>query len=222
MLYEGSNTMLKVKLAQGESIKAESGAMVAMSNTVDVEGKMEGGILGGLGRMLAGEKFFFQTLRANRGAGEVLLSPSYLGDLKPIELNGSVSYTVQKDGFFAGSDSLNVSTKLQNLAKGLFSGEGFFVMEVTGSGLLFVSSFGAIHEIDLAPGEEIIIDNQHLVAWPSNIEFKIDKASGGWVSSFTSGEGLVCKFKGPGKILIQSRNADAFGHWMSRYIPSKG
>jgi len=214
--------MLKVNLEPGESLKAESGAMVAMTNTVDVEGKMEGGLLGGLGRMLAGEKFFFQTLKANRGAGEVLLAPSYLGDLKPIELDGSVTYTVQKDGFFAGSDSLNVSTKLQNLAKGMFSGEGFFVMEVSGTGLLFVSSFGAIHEINLGQGEEIIIDNQHLVAWPSNIQFTIDKASAGWVSSFTSGEGLVCKFRGPGKILIQTRNASSFGHWISRYVPAKG
>ena len=115
-----------------------------------------------------------------------------------------------------------VSTKMQNLAKGLFSGEGFFVMEVSGKGLLFVSSFGAIHEINLGPGEEIIIDNQHLVAWPSNVQFNIEKASAGWVSSFTSGEGLVCRFKGPGKILIQSRNAEAFGHWMGRHIPAKG
>jgi len=221
MLYEGSNAMLKVSLASGESIKAESGAMVSMSSTVDVEGKMEGGLFGGIGRMLAGEKFFFQTLKANRGPGEVLLAPSYLGDIKPIELDGSVGYTIQKDGFFAGSDSLNVSTKMQNLAKGLFSGEGFFVMEVTGSGLLFVSSFGAIHELNLAPGEEIIIDNQHLVAWPSNVQYNIEKASGGWISSFTSGEGLVCRFRGPGKILIQTRNASSFGHWLGQYVPIK-
>ncbi len=221
MLYTGSNAMLKVNLASGESIKAESGAMVSMSSTIDVDGKLEGGLLGGLGRMLSGEKFFFQTLKASRGAGEVLLAPSYIGDVKAIEISGSTPYTVQKDGFFAGSNSLNISTKMQNLAKGLFSGEGFFVMEVTGNGLLFVSSFGAIHEINLQAGEEVIIDNQHLVAWPSNIQFNIEKASGGWISSFTSGEGLVCRFKGPGKVLIQTRNASSFGSWISRYIPAK-
>ena len=61
-LYRGAFTMLKVNLNASEMLKAESGAMVAMSDTVDVEGKMEGGVLGGLGRMLTGEKFFFQKL----------------------------------------------------------------------------------------------------------------------------------------------------------------
>ena len=55
LLYPGAFTMLKVRLQRGEMIKAESDAMVAMSNTVDVEGKLEGGVLGGLGRMLSGD-----------------------------------------------------------------------------------------------------------------------------------------------------------------------
>jgi len=46
---------------------------------------------------------------------------------------------------------------MQNLTKGLFSGEGFFVINVSGSGTLFVSSFGAIHEIDIPARETFII-----------------------------------------------------------------
>ncbi|MBS3994632.1 MAG: AIM24 family protein, partial [Alkaliphilus sp.] len=76
ILYQGAFPIVKVNLQSGEIMKAESDAMVAMSNTIDVEGKLEGGLLGGIGRMLAGEKFFFQTLRASRGPGEVLLAPS--------------------------------------------------------------------------------------------------------------------------------------------------
>src|SRR5690606_23426743 len=118
----------------------------------DVEGKMEGGVLGGLGRMLAGEKFFFQTLKANRGPGKVLIAPSLPGDLAFIELDGSVEYNIQKDGFLAGSDSVNINTKMQNLAQGFLSGEGFFILKAGGTGSLIIYSFGAIHEINLAPG----------------------------------------------------------------------
>lgn len=32
-------------------------------------------------------------------------------------------------------------------------------------------------------------------------------ASGGIISGFASGEGLVCKFTGPGTVFIQTRNA---------------
>ncbi|MCY6370059.1 TIGR00266 family protein [Clostridium ganghwense] len=221
LLYRGANTMLKVWLDHGESIKAESGAMVAMSSTIDVDGKLEGGLFGGLGRMLAGEKFFFQTLKANRGSGEVLLSPASIGDIIPLELDGFTNYVVQKDGFFAGSDSIEISTKMQNLAKGLFSGEGFFVLKVGGKGTLFVSSYGSIHPLDIGAGQEMVIDNQHLVAWPENMEFNIEKASKGWVSSITSGEALVCRFRGPGRVYIQTRNPEGFGHWVRQYIPSK-
>jgi len=37
-----------VSLNTNEVVKAEAGAMVAMSDTIGVEGKLEGGILGGL------------------------------------------------------------------------------------------------------------------------------------------------------------------------------
>lgn len=221
LLYPGPFGLLKVRLELGETIKAESGAMVAMSDTLDVEGKAEGGLLKGLGRMLAGESFFFQTIAARRGPGEAILAHEIPGEIHPLELDGQRDYILQKDGFFAGSAELEISTKMQNLSKGLFSGEGFFVVRVSGRGTLFVSSYGAIHPLDLADSQEMIIDNSHLVAWPDGMEYKIQKASSGWLSSFTSGEGLVCRFRGPGRVLIQTRNPPAFGSWMRRYIPSK-
>ncbi len=220
--HRGAFTMLKVRLGAGEKIKAESDAMVAMSPNVSVEGKLEGGLLGGLGRMLSGEKFFFQTLHAQNGPGYAFMAPSIPGDIMDIHMDGSTSYTLQKDGFFAASEGIEITTKMQNLTKGLFSGEGFFVIRASGTGILFVSSYGAIHSIDLAAGEEIIIDNAHLVAWPENMQFNIEKASSGWISSFTSGEGIVCRFRGPGKVLIQTRNPGGFGAWVRKFIPTKG
>jgi uncharacterized protein (TIGR00266 family) len=220
-LYKGAFTLLRVRLPAGGSFKAEADAMVAMSPTIDVEGKLEGGVLGGLGRMLSGEKFFFQTLRAARGPGEALLAPAIPGDLHHLELDGSVGYVLQKDGFFAGSDTLTITTQAQNLAQGLLSGEGFFVLRVTGQGTLFVSSYGAIHPIDLAAGEQMIIDNAHLVAWPATLQYTLEKASKGWISSFTSGEGIVCRFTGPGRVLIQSRNPRGFAAWIRGMLPAR-
>lgn len=58
ILYQDAFPVVEVRLRQGESVKAESDAMVAMSGTVDVTGGMEGGLLGGLARrMLTGESF---------------------------------------------------------------------------------------------------------------------------------------------------------------------
>lgn len=219
IIHQGTAPMVEIELGMGESIKAESGAMVAMSPTIDLDGKLEGGLLKGIGRMFAGEKFFFQTLTASRGNGKVLLAPSCLGGIEEIELDGSYGLRVQKDGFLAGSSGIVVSTQMQNLAKGLFSGEGFFILNISGRGKVFVNSLGAIHPIKLEAGEEMVIDNGHLVAWADTMDYKIEKASRGWISSITSGECLVCRFRGPGVVLIQSRNPLSFAEWINGYIP---
>lgn len=60
-------------------------------------------------------------------------------------------------------------------------------------------------------GEKYIVDNGHLVAW--NTKYVMERvASGGIISGFASGEGLVCKFTGPGTVFIQTRNAVSLGH----------
>ena len=108
---------------------------------------------------------------------------------------------------------------MQNLAQGIFSREGFFVLNIHGSGTLFLSSFGAIHAVNLEADEEVIIDNGHLVAWPDYMQYSIEKASSGWISSIMSGECLVCRFRGPGVVLIQTRNPDSFVKWLEGMLP---
>ncbi|MDR1579788.1 MAG: TIGR00266 family protein [Synergistaceae bacterium] len=206
ILYTEAFPIIKYQLRPGERLKAESDAMIAMSANVDVTGGVEGGILKGLARMFAGEKFFFQYLTASRGEGEVLLGHTLPGGIVDVELDGTYGLRVQKDGFLAATEGVEVSTQMQNLFQGIFSGEGFFVLNVSGKGVVFLSSYGAIHAINLGPGEEIVVDNGHLVAWADYMQYQITKASNGWINSFMSGECLVCRFKGPGIILIQTRN----------------
>jgi len=220
ILYPGAFPMVRVELTAGETIKAESGAMVASSPTIDVESKMEGGFLGALSRkFLTGEKFFFQTLRASRGPGEVLLAPTVPGEIVMMELDGVNEYMVQKDGFLAGAESIKLESQMQSLSRGLLGGEGFFILKVSGKGPLLLNSFGAIHKIELKPEQEYIVDNSHLVAWSGTTSYNIERAASGWVASFTSGEGFVCRFRGPGVVYIQSRNPGSFGSWVRQFIP---
>jgi uncharacterized protein (TIGR00266 family) len=215
ILYQDAFPLVKCDLQRGEKIKAESDAMVAMSDTLEVNGAMNGGIIGGLARrMFTGESFFFQTIDAVRGDGSVLLGHPAPGGIIDVELDGSYSLRVQKTGFLAATDSIQVDTTMQNLAQGLFSREGFFVVKISGRGTVFLSSYGAIHAINLADNEEYIVDNGHLVAWPDYMNYKIEKASNGWISSFMSGECLVCRFRGPGVVLIQTRNPASFRQWL--------
>ncbi len=220
---EGSGALLQVSLKQNEAVKAESNAMVAMSGKVTVEGKMDGGLLGGLKRaFLSGEKFFVQVLTAKQEDGMVLLAPSLPGDIKVLTVKPGNQYLLQRGAFLAAMGGADVDTAMQNLAKGFFSGAGFFVQKTQGSGKIAVSAFGAIQEIDVPAGEEFVVDNGHLVAWTDTMTYKLEKAAkSGWFSSATSGEWLVCRFKGPGTLFVQTRNPSAFSEWVRAQVPSK-
>lgn len=221
IIKNGTFAALKIALNAGEGIKAESGAMICKDSSIKIDAKMEGGLFGGIGRMLAGETFFLQTLSAGNEAGTLILAPTIIGEIHELELNGEEVWNLAKDGFFAGESGLSISTKMQNLAKGLFSGEGFFVLKISGKGKLFISSFGGIVPVDIEDGKDYIVDNHHLVAWPENAVFKIEKASSAWLNTLKSGEGLVTRFKGPTKVYVQTRSPKAFGSWLQSFISLK-
>ena len=216
ILYQDAFPIVKCQLNRGERNKAEADAMIGMSSTIDVTGGTEGGIMKGLTRMLSGESFFFQYLTASRGDGEVLFGHAIPGGIIDVELDGSYGLKVQKDGFLAATEGVQVDTKAQNLMQGFFSGEGLFILNVSGKGTVFLSSYGAIHAINLEPGEEYIVDNGHLVAWADYMQYNIEKASSGWGRSIMSGECLVCRFRGPGIVLIQTLNPKGFKGWLSK------
>lgn len=64
IIHEDAFPLVECKLQQGETLKAESDAMVSMTGNLDIRGSMDRNILGGLARrFLAGESFFFKQLQ---------------------------------------------------------------------------------------------------------------------------------------------------------------
>lgn len=122
----------------------------------------------------------------------------------PIYLDGNTRWTVGRGGFLAMSDGVTKETKTQGLSKAMFSGEGLFVQQFTGRGVVFVTALGAIITRQLKANEQLIVDNGHLVAW--TCPYAIERAGGSISAGMHSGEGLVCRFTGPGLIYIQVRN----------------
>lgn len=218
VLYRPSYSLLKIKLAKGEVISAEAGAMVSMSSSIEIETKMKGGFFGALKRsMLGGESFFVNNFKAN-DAGEICFAPSLPGDICALELSNQTMFA-QSGSYITSSPEVVIDTKWGG-AKTFFSKEGLFLLKLTGTGQLFLSSYGAIHEIELAAGQKYIVDTGHMVAFAEGINYSVKKV-GGLKSTLFSGEGLVCELTGPGKIYIQSRSADAFLSWLIPQLPKK-
>lgn len=211
--------LLRFYLNEGETVKAEPGAMVAMTRDLRLVGKVDGGIGKAIARMFSGESFFMQSITAEKGPGWVLLAAAVPGEIAPVEIEEGRELIVQKNGFFAGTPGVEVSTKVQSLAKGLFSGEGFFVVKLSGKGTAFVSTYGAIYTIDVPKGEDVLVDNGHLVAWDASLKYEIVKGASSWTSSLTAGEGLACRFFGPGRVMVQTRNPHALAQWIFPMLP---
>jgi uncharacterized protein (TIGR00266 family) len=218
--YPGSFALAVVNLQPEQAISAEAGAMVSMSANVELHSEMKGGVFGALKRAVGGESAFVSTFTARGGAGEVTLAPGMPGAVVGIEMNNQV-FKVQSSSYLAGDTSLQVDTKWGG-AKSFFGGEGLFVLQVSGTGLLLVSSFGAIHRKTLRPGERYVVDSGHLVAWEGQMQYQLRKATKSFLRSFLSGEGIVAEFTGPGEILIQTRNLAAFAGLLKPFFPSQG
>lgn len=219
--YRPSYSMLVVSLAQGEQITAESGAMTYMSPNIEPHTrKREKSFLGSLGlSFIGGQSFWVNDYVAANGQGEVGLVAAPIGDIETLEVGPSQGFIIQKSAYVASTESVNLDVKWEGFTKGLF-GQGLFMIKVTGSGTLFINTFGAIDKHSLASGQTMIVDNFHLVAFSDTCSYKVTKF-GGLKETILGGEGLVTQITGPGDIYLQTKNVKEFVEWLWTLLEPK-
>ncbi|MBB1564612.1 TIGR00266 family protein [Candidatus Gracilibacteria bacterium] len=221
ILGKPSYSCLHYKLSAGEKIKVEPGSMVAMDPTAKIVGKMEGGLLGALGRtFLTGESFFVTDIKANKDNSDIYLAPRSVGDIEKIEISEGKEWIVQGGGFLASTSEIQTNTKFEGF-RGFMSGEGLFMIKVSGNGTCWVSSFGAILEYELDGTENFIVDNAHIVAFESSLNYTVKNSGNGFFSAVKNGEGLVCEFSGKGKIYFQTRNVGSFVQELNPFLSNR-
>jgi uncharacterized protein (TIGR00266 family) len=211
-----------LQLGPNETATAEGGAMISMSGDMNIKTtthkKGKGGVLKAMKRLLAGESFFLNHFTAGSSGGEVIVAASLAGDMLEVQLNDE-TLIVQAGSFVAMEEQgVQMDVGWQGF-KTLFARESMFWLKMSGRGKLVVASFGAIYPIDI-DGEHII-DTGHIVAFQETLDFSISKAGKSWFSSFLGGEGLVCRFKGVGRVWVQSHNASAFGKLLGPKLKSR-
>jgi uncharacterized protein (TIGR00266 family) len=217
--HRPSYAQLTLSLDAGETIRAEAGAMVSYAGDVDVETGAEGGLLKSLSRsVFGGESFFMNSFTAN-GPSELCLAPALSGDVQHHELTGETLF-VQSTSFLASDPAVDVDTTFGG-GRSFLGGEGLFLLELTGSGPAFVSSYGAIDAHHVEAGETRVVDTGHVVAFEETLDFDVRRV-GGLKSTLFSGEGLVCAFSGEGTVWTQSRSPDAFLAWLVPKLPTNG
>ena len=220
--FNPSYSLLTVNLAPGESVKAETGAMVAQQGVAMKTGTGGGGLFGGIRRMIGGENFFMNTFTAEGGGGWVSLAPSSPGDIGSFELQPGRNLFIQSSSFLACTENVQTDTKFQGF-RGFFSGESLFFIRAyaeQGIGTVYYNSFGAIKQVAVTPQEELVVDTGHLVAFSDEVEYSIGKV-GGIGSLIAGGEGLVMKFRGQGRVWVQTRNLASLADKLTPFLPDK-
>ena len=217
LLYRPAFSLGIINLEGNEEVRVEAASMVSMSGGMTLETQATGGFFKSLGRAVFGGQSFFQnTYQAPAGGGRVAVAPALPGDLLVLDLHDE-TLLVQSGSYLASAMTIATDTKWSG-AKTFFASEGLIMLRAQGSGPLLLSSYGAIHEMNLAAGETITIDTGHLVSFTADIGFQVRKV-GGIKSTLFSGEGLVVDLTGPGRVLAQTRSTDQFLSWLIPKLP---
>jgi uncharacterized protein (TIGR00266 family) len=211
---------LRVDMQQGETFRAEPGAMLSMSPSIELETTTAGkGLFGTLKAAVGGESIFASIFTALHGPGELYLAPSTPGDIIRIDLQNQ-TILAYGGAYLAGDASLQLSAR--GSLKSMIGGSDLFLTTITGTGPVFLNGFGAIYTKTLGPGEPYVVDSGHVVAFTDGIQYSIKKAARGLFSTLASGEGLVCMFSGPGTIWMQTRNVRGFAQSLIPFLPQSG
>lgn len=222
LLHQPDSAIARIQLNQDEEIIAEAGAMIAMSGALQVtttmrQGRRGGGIMGGLKRMIAGESLFLSQFRSYQDGNEIWLAPKLIGDLLVYDMEGQ-NLVVQASSYLACSSQVDLDLGFEGI-KSVFSGESIFWLTLSGYGKAILTSFGGIYAIPV--DGEYTVDTGHIVAFERTLNFSITKASSSWIGSFLGGEGLVCRFRGQGKVYCQTHSVSAFGSIIGSLLPAR-
>ncbi len=203
---------LTIALEPGESVWSEGGAMSRMSTHMQLETRLVAGFLkSAVRRLVGGESLFISEYTAPRMAF-VALSPSCPGCVLHRRLNGD-SFYLTAGSFLACTPGMELNTRFGGM-RAFLSSEGAFLIEVAGTGDLFFNAFGGVIEKEV--DGELVVDTGHVVAWEPSLSYKIG-GMGGVKQTLFSGEGLVMRFAGQGRLFLQTRHMPALAGWLSPY-----
>lgn len=204
---------IRVKLEAGDEIIAEADAMASMSSTIEMSTKWSGGFVKGvLKRVFGGESMFVNTF-TTQSSGELVLTQPFPGDIQCIELNGNTMF-LQPGAFIACEPGVKLGLGWAGI-KMFIAREGLFRLKVSGTGRIWFGAYGGIFEKEI--DSEYVVDSGHLVAYEPTVGVQIGMA-GGIFSSFFSGEGLITRVYGPGKIYMQSRSFGGLAAWTNSHL----
>jgi uncharacterized protein (TIGR00266 family) len=210
-------SFLSMQIPRGQMVKVEASAMASMDSHLVMKTKLRGGFK----RFLANESLFLNEFSAPHADGELCLAPGPAGDIEHYSISPQTPLILGSGAFLACGPKVELDTKWQGLTKGFFSGESFFLMHCSGTGDIWFNTYGSIFSLEI--DGEYVVDTGHIAAFTPSLTYEIGRI-GGYKSLFFSGEGFICRFRGQGRVWIQTKRPMGLVAWANRYrrVQAKG
>ena len=224
MKYEikgGNLPVVICTLQPGETMVTESGAMSWMSPNMKMETGAKGGLGGAFGRMFSGESIFQNRYTAQKDEGLIAFASSVPGEIRAVDIAPGRSIVVQKRGFLACTEGVELSVFFQKkFGTGFFGGEGFIMQKLSGRGIAFTEFDGHIVEYDLDPGESLVVDTGYLAAMDATCSMDI-QAVPGLKNMVFGGEGIFNTIiTGPGHVYLQTMPISQVAGVLRPFMPT--
>ena len=218
-IFGGQMPAVTIRLDAGESIYTQSGGMSWMTEGITMDTNLKGGLGKSLGRLFSGESMFMATYTAQREA-DITFASSLPGEIRAIQISPEQEYIAQKGAFLCATPNVTLSAVVNGLKSGLFGGEGFVLQRLSGQGIVFLELDGAMQEIDLQPGEKIIVDTGNVALFEAQVGYSAQMVKG-FKNILFGGEGLfLTTLTGPGKVWLQTLTASELARRIIPFLPS--
>ena len=195
---------LEVLLEPGDTFFCERGAIVYHEDGIDKNVKVvDKGLTGLLKRKLSGESIFLVELYNRSNSMKKLLISGKMGIL-PIDLNQFNGSIICRAGYYLAS-SKNVDVDFSLNLSSLISNSRLILQKITGTGTVFLDSYGTSINLDVKAGTSVIVDEKHFLCINSNAINQLRSTFSG--KGFLAGEGLsMYEISGPATVYVTSHN----------------
>ena len=224
MQYEIKGEPMPVVVCQldsGEAMITERGSMVWMTPNMKME-TGAGGLGKAFGRMFSGDSIFQNTYTAQGGPGMIAFASSFPGAIRAIRIDPAHPVLVQKSGFLASEQGVELSIFFQKkLGSGFFGGEGFIMQKLSGHGTAFIEIDGHAAEYELGAGQEMLVSTGYLAAMEESCSMDVVMVKGA-KNMLLGGEGIFnTVVRGPGKVILQTMPISKVAELLTPFFGSK-
>jgi uncharacterized protein (TIGR00266 family) len=215
--------VLEIDLEPGQTVVSQGGELSWMTDsirmTTTTKGAGQSGVMGVLKRAVAGGTIFMTEYRAEGKTGTVSFATKMPGEIRPVAVGADREYLVSRHGFLAGTDDVSLTLAFQKkLGAGVFSGNGFLLQRLSGSGVAWIELSGELMEYHLGAGESLHVHPGHIGIFDAQMDFDVEVVKGVRNMLFGADSIFLVRITGPGMVWLQSLPLPNLAHALSPFL----